>query len=128
MQNRIRHLLNDWKPKLAKPEATGKPEPRAGGHGLPRGINMLMPVELCINRDLLISLLSASIREIHRHKRALPEDYSARELAEVEAALLQQMEFRSWARSQPASYINIAMYPVTEIDAMEDLEEDLGEF
>jgi hypothetical protein len=127
MQNRIRHLLNDWKPEVAKPKAAEKPEPQASGQGMPHGINMLMPVELCINRDLLVSLLSASIREIHRHKRGLPEDYSTRALAEVEAALQQQMAFRTWVRSHPGSYISIAMYPVTETDTVEDME-DLGEF
>jgi hypothetical protein len=94
---------------------------------MPRGINMLMPVELCINSDLLVSLLSASIREIQRHKRGLPEGHSSRDLAEVEAALQQQLTFRSWARHHPGGYISIAMYPVTETDTVEDLE-DLGEF
>src|SRR5262249_26623739 len=141
MQNRIRDLLADWNPEvprslpaeakdLAKtenPDADDTVEPQSGGHNMPRGINMLMPVELCINRDLLVSLLSASIREIQRHKRALPEGHTSHELAEVEAALQQQLTFRSWARHHPASYINIAMYPVTETESVEDLE-DFGEF
>ena len=131
MQNRLRHLLADWSPELpsAGPDEAEEQETaaQAVGHGMPRGINMLMPVELCIHRELLISLLSASIREIHRHKQALPEGYSSRELAEVDAALQQQLAFRSWARSHPGSYISIAMYPTTETGTVEDLE-DLGEF
>ena len=142
MQNRIRHLLTDWNPEVLRslPAEEGEPaesgeseesgdalDPQAGGATMPRGINMLMPVELSINRDLLVSLLSASIREIQRHKRALPEGHTSRELAEVEAALQQQLTFRTWARGHPGNYISIAMYPVTETDTVEDLE-DLGEF
>jgi hypothetical protein len=84
---------------------------------------MLMPVELCINRDLLITLLSASIQEMHRHKRITPSPVSDQALAELEAALQQQLAFRSWAREHPASYICIAMYPTTEADTVEDLED-----
>ncbi len=86
MQNRIRNLLANWNPEMPRPVEPGDQqdaeeldhagdaaEPRSGGYDMPRGINMLMPVELCINRDLLVSLLSASIREIQRHKRALPK-------------------------------------------------------
>jgi hypothetical protein len=138
MKNRIRNLLANWNPELPRTlpgdrpdagelEAGEAAEPRSGGYSLPRGINMLMPVELCINRDLLISLLSASIREIQRHKRALPEGHTSHELAEVEAALQQQVTFRTWARHHPASYISIAMYPVIETESVEDLE-DLGDF
>jgi hypothetical protein len=127
MQSRIRHLLANWNPEVPKPLPTEPVQPRPGGRSMPRGINMLMPVELCINRDLLVSMLSASIREIQRHKRALPEGYTSRELAEVEAALQQQVAFRAWARSHPGNYISIAMYPVTETGTVEDLE-DLDEF
>lgn len=140
MQNRIRELLSNWNPEVLHPlpvepgdqldeesDLGDAAEPQSGGYDMPRGINMLMPVELCINRDLLVSLLSASIREIQRHKRALPDGHTSRELAEVEAALQQQLIFRSWARHHPGSYISIAMYPVTETDTVEDLE-DLGEF
>lgn len=141
MQNRIRHLLANWNPEVPgslpteagdqldtdESEPGDAAEPQSGGYTMPRGINMLMPVELCINRDLLISLLSASIREIQRHKQALPEGHTSRELAEVEAALQQQLTFRSWARHHPGSYISIAMYPVVETESVEDLE-DFGEF
>jgi hypothetical protein len=139
MRNRIRHLLDNWHPEVPRslPDEGGDPGaaeesaditgPAIGGHAMPRGINMLMPVELCINRDLLVSLLSASIREIQRHRSALPEGHTSRELAEVEAALQQQLTFRTWARRHPATYISIAMYPVAETDTVEDLE-DLGEF
>jgi len=134
MNNRIRQLLRDW-----DPAATSAPEPApsaagsAGPRSLPQGINMLMPVQLCINRDLLISLLSASIQEIYRHKQAMAESHSDRELAEVEAALQQQLALRAWARSHPGNYISIAMYPVAEAGKVEDLEdledpEDLGDF
>ncbi len=134
MQNRIRRLLNDWHPELPAPPA-GTPESATpaegaeGGYAMPRGINMLMPVELCINRDLLMSLLSASIREIQRHKRALPEGYTTRELAEVEAALQQQLTFRSWIRNHPGHYVSVAMYPVAETDSIDPVEGlDLEEY
>jgi hypothetical protein len=131
MTNRIRHLLKDWNPAELEPGAT-KPAERESstsreGHPLPRGINMLMPVELCINRDLLITLLSASIQEIYRHKRVEQSPLSDREREEMEAALQQQLSFRAWARDYPNGYISIALYPVAEVDAVEDLE-DLGEF
>ena len=136
MQNRIRHLLNDWRPALPEQPSQAAPqdppapsEHRDGVYPLPRGINMLMPVELCINRDLLLSLLSASIREIQRHKRALPEGYTTRELAEVEASLQQQLTFRSWIRNHPGHFISVAMYPVAESDSIDHVEDlDLGEF
>lgn len=136
MQNRIRHLLADWNPEISAPlpgEPMGFHEPRrvvdshSAGYTMPRDINMLMPVELCINRDLLVSLLSASIREIQQHKAALPDGHTGRERAELEAVLQQQLTFRTWARHHPGSYISIAMYPVSETDTVEDLE-DLGEF
>lgn len=135
MQNRIRHLLDDWQPELptsaegVNPESASPSDTPDGMYAMPRGINMLMPVELCINRDLLMSLLSASIREIQRHKRDLPAGYSTRELAEVEAALQQQLTFRAWIRSHPSRYISVAMYPVTETESIDSLEDlDLGEF
>lgn len=130
MNNRIRHLLDDWSPDGPRQKTTPAAQPdRPAGYPLPRGINMLMPVELCINRDLLLSLLSASIREIQRHKRALPEGYTTRELAEVEAALQQQLTFRSWIRSHPGHFISVAMYPVAETDSIDHVEDlDLGEF
>jgi hypothetical protein len=141
MQNRIRHLLANWNPEVLRPlplELGAQPEaqsadlanaaqPQSGGYNMPRGINMLMPVELCINRDLLVSLLSASIREIQGHKRALPEGHTSHELAEVEAALQQQLTFRSWARHHPGTYISIGMFPVSETKSIEDLE-DMGDF
>lgn len=105
MKNRITHILKDWKPEVPAAEST--PEPRGevarGAYPLPRGINMLMPVELCINRDLLI-----------RHKQAHPSPMSDQAMAELEAALQQQLAFRAWAREHPASYICIAMYPTTK--------------
>lgn len=135
MANRIRHLLTDWNPELlpaAEPQASPEPDTapdHEGGYALPRGINMLMPVELCINRDLLMSLVSASIREIQRHKRALPEGHTTRELAEVEAALQQQLTFRAWIRNHPGHFISVAMYPVSEIDSIDQVEDlDMGEF
>lgn len=130
MKNRIRHLMTDWHPELPAPQEPAPKAPKVdrptGGYPLPRGINMLMPVELCINRDLLITLLSASIQEMHRHKREGFEAVSEAARAELEAALQQQLAFRAWARSHPANYICIAMYPTTEQDTVEDLE-DFGE-
>lgn len=129
MKNRISHLMKDWTPELPSAEARPEPpaEPAKSGYPLPRGINMLMPVELCINRDLLITLLSASIQEMHRHKRMNPSPISDQAMAELEAALQQQLTFRSWAREHPATYICIAMYPTTEADTVEDME-DLGDY
>ena len=127
MHNRIRHILKDWKPAELD-RAPEKPvEADPGVPKLPRGINMLMPVELCINRDLLITLLSASIQEICRHKRVEHSPLSDREREEMEAALQQQLSFRTWARDYPNGYISIALYPVAEVDTVEDLE-DLGDF
>jgi hypothetical protein len=127
MENRIRHILKDWKPAELDGTPAKPAETESGVPRLPRGINMLMPVELCINRDLLITLLSASIQEIYRHKRVEQSPLSAREHEEMEAALQQQLAFRAWARDYPTGYISIAMYPVAEVDTVEDLE-DLGEF
>ena len=143
MQNRIRDLLSNWNPEVLRPlplepgdqmdaedaDLGEAAEAHSGGYNMPRGINMLMPVELCINRDLLVSLLSASIREIQRHKRGLPERHTSRSMPwpRSKSALQQQLTFRSWARHHPGGYISIAMYPVTETDTVEDLE-DLGEF
>lgn len=131
MTNRIRHLLKDWNPAELESgtehPAEKEPTTPREAHPLPRGINMLMPVELCINRDLLITLLSASIQEIYRHKRVDHSPLSVREHEEMEAALQQQLSFRAWARDYPNGYISIALYPVAEVDAVEDLE-DLGDF
>jgi len=134
MKNRITHVLKQWNPEqlLAAIDAPAKklaatPENPRGGNRLPRGVNMLMPVELGINRDLLINLLSASIQELYRHMRSLPSPLSERELAEMEGALQQQLTFRAWASGHPSNYVSIAMYPVTEVDPIEDLE-DLGDF
>lgn len=131
MTNRIRHLLKDWNPAELESgtEHPAEKEPITPRevHPLPRGINMLMPVELCINRDLLITLLSASIQEIYRHKRVDHSPLSVRDQEEMEAALQQQLSFRAWARDYPNGYISIALYPVAEVDAVEDLE-DMGDF
>jgi hypothetical protein len=128
MKNRISHLMKDWTPEPAvtAERLQARTEPAKSGYPLPRGINMLMPVELCINRDLLITLLTASIQEMHRHQRIHPSPVSEAALAELEASLQQQLAFRSWAREHPSNYICIAMYPTTEADPVEDLE-DLGD-
>ena len=63
MRNRIAHLLKDWE---NAPDALRRQRPE---YPLPRGINMLMPVELSINRELLVNILAASIQEIHRHRQ-----------------------------------------------------------
>ncbi|HTS89002.1 MAG TPA: hypothetical protein VMG41_10965 [Gemmatimonadales bacterium] len=128
MKNRITHLLKDWTPEVVAGEAKDALPPAGARrpYPLPRGINMLMPVELCINRDLLITMLSASIQEMHRHKRATPSPESSQIHAELEAALQQQLAFRAWVRDHPANYICIAMYPTTEADIVGDME-DLGD-
>ena len=127
MKNRIKHLLDAWTPVAPdSPAVEGEDRPR-GVPALPRGVNMLMPVELCINRDLLISLLTASIQEIHRHKQGLTPTTPEREMAEVEAALQQQVAFRTWAKQHPSTFISIAMYPVTEVGSVEDVDE-IGDF
>lgn len=88
---------------------------------------MLMPVELCINRELLITLLSASILEMRRHQRDGYDGVSGHLRSELEAALRQQLAFRAWSLEHPADYISIAIYPTNEADrAVEDIE-DLGE-
>lgn len=125
MKNRIKHMLDAW-PSTSDAGLGGEDRPK-GVPALPRGVNMLMPVELCINRELLVSLLSASIQEIHRHKQGLTPTTPDREMAEVEAALQQQVAFRSWARQHPNTFISIAMYPVTEVGSVEDVD-DMGDF
>ncbi len=127
MKNRIAHLMDGWTP--LEPAAGEVPvdEKSRTLPRLPHGVNMLMPVELCINRELLISLLSASIQEIHRHRQGLESTTPERELAEIEAALQQQLAFRVWARQHPSTFISIAMYPVAEVGSVEDIE-DIGEY
>ncbi len=127
MKNRITHALQDWNPEalLGASRPAGSPEPR-GSYPLPRGINMLMPAELCISRELLVTLLSASIHEMSDHQRADPSPISDQARAEVEAALQQQLSFRAWAREHPSSYINIALYPSADTDVIEDIEDPEG--
>jgi len=132
MKNRISHLLQSWNPDLLASGLTDSGEApvqdRAlrGPTQMPRGVNMLMPVELCVNRNLMVSLLSASIVEMNRHKRSHPPALSSRDLAEMEAALQQQVAFRSWLKEHPSSYVCVALYPVSEAGNVEDLE-DLGD-
>lgn len=126
MKNRIKHLLDAWTPAPDASALPGMERPK-GMPALPRGVNMLMPVELCINKELLVSLLSASIQEIHRHKQGLTATTPEREMAEVEAALQQQVAFRAWARQHPSAFISIAMYPVTEVGSIEDADE-MGDY
>lgn len=124
MKNRIRHLLENWDSTLADAASEAEEQPP---QNLPPGISMLVPVELCINRELLIALLSASIQEIYRHRRELPAGSGGRERIELEAALQQQLAFRVWAREHPSEYLRIAMYPVAEPNRADDLE-DLEDF
>ena len=93
---------------------------------MPRCVNMLMPVELCVNRSLLVSLLSASIVEMGRQKRLEPGELSGRALAELEAAIQQQLTFRLWLKEHPSSFVCIAMCPVNETDTLADLD-DFGD-
>lgn len=127
MNNRIRHLMPDWPdPSASTPRPASRAQ-RKGPYPLPRGINMLMPVELCINRELLITLLSASILEMRRHQRDGYDGVSGHLRSELEAALRQQLAFRAWSLEHPADYISIAIYPTNEADrSVEDIE-DLGE-
>jgi hypothetical protein len=139
MNNRIRRLLPDWNPEEPverlpeAPPATAQAEDVAGEppvevrlpqgpYPMPHGINMLMPVELCINRSLLITLLSASIAEMMRHRKGGKGGLTAREEAELDAALQQQVAFRTWIKDHPMSYITMALYPVTDQDASEELD------
>lgn len=145
MNNRIKHVLKDWYPEglpqgipgpdpvmqtgrhaeIEEPAHEADPvevRPPRGPYPMPRGINMLMPVELCINRSLMISLLSASIAEMLRHKKAGAGGLSPREEAELDAALQQQLAFRSWIKDHPMSYISMALYPVTDADPADELD------
>jgi hypothetical protein len=123
MKNRITHLLKDWNPEGLAVDAPAdrSSEPSRIGYPLPRGINTLMPAELCINRELLMTLLSANIQEMQRHKRSYPSPGTDLAMAELEAALQQQLAFRAWVREHPANYISIALYPTTGADTAEDL-------
>lgn len=127
MKNRIRHLMVDRpEPSAAAPRPASRAQ-RKGPYPLPRGINMLMPVELCINRELLITLLSASILEMQRHQRDGYDRVSEHARSELEAALRQQLAFRAWSLEHPADYISIALYPTNEADRMVEDIEDPGE-
>lgn len=132
MKNRITHLLNDWVPRPAEAEPTGpedhpvRERPPLAPYRMPRSVNMLMPVELCVNRNLLVSLISASITEISRHREDEPAVTSGRDLAEMEAALHQQLAFRTWLKGHPSNYICIALYPVSGANPLDDLD-DLGD-
>lgn len=127
MKNRIRHLLNDLPESSAAAPRPASRAQRKGPYPLPRGINMLMPVELCINRELLITLLSASILEMQRHQRDGYDAVSEHARSELEAALRQQLAWRAWSLEHPADYISIAMYPTSEADRLVEDLEDLGE-
>lgn len=129
MKNRIAHVLKDWNPEVhAADTGTDQAVPPAGAvYPPPRGVNMLMPVELCINRDLLITLLSSSIQQMHRQKRSRFSAITDHSKAEFEAALQQLITLLNWAREHPANFICIALYPTTEAGTAEDLE-DLGDF
>jgi hypothetical protein len=121
MKNRITHILKDWNPGVLAADAAPGPERRRVGYPLPRGINPLTPAVLCINRDLLITLLLANIQEMHRLRRSHPSPRSDLAMAELEAALQQQLAFLAWARGNSANYIDIALYPTREADSVEDL-------
>lgn len=130
MKNRIAQLLNEWRPELAPADhpdtpPAGEPAPR-GPQRMPRSVNMLMPVELCVNRNLLVSLLSASITEMNRHQRSEPTALSQRDQAELEATLQQHLAFRTWLKGHPSGYICIALYPVSDTNPLDDLD-DLGD-
>lgn len=124
MKNRIQHVLRDWNPEvppaIAGPRPANRPPSR---YPLPRGVNMLMPVELGISRELLITLLSASILEMHRHRAATSSSLPDHIRTELEAGLQQQLAFRAWVRQHPSSYISIATYPTGEVGPVEDAEE-----
>ena len=122
MKNRIAHLLKDWAP--VAPPAPPVPASDDEDYPLTRGVNMLIPVELCINRELLITLLTASIQEINQHRSTKPNPGTNRELAELEAVLQQQVMFRSWVKDHPSGFISIALYPVTEFESVEDPDEE----
>ncbi len=128
MKNRIAHLLDQWRPEAgpsepAEPERPGPDQAPRGPCEMPRSVNMLMPVELCLNRNLLVSLLSASITEMNRHKRSAPSSLSVRDMAELEAALQQQLAFRAWLRAHPSSFVSMALYPVNEANPLEELDD-----
>ncbi len=93
---------------------------------LPRSVNMLMPVELCVNRNLLVSLLSASITDMNRHQQDGPGALSERDQAELEATLQQHLAFRTWLKDHPSGFICIALYPVSATNPLDDLD-DLGD-
>jgi hypothetical protein len=128
VKNRIAHLLDQWRPETspaapAEPERPGRDEAPRGPYEMPRAVNMLMPVELCLHRNLLVSLLSASITEMNRHKRSEPPTLSVGDMAELEAALQQQLAFRAWLRAHPSSFVSMALYPVSEANPLEEPDE-----
>ncbi len=128
MKNRITQLLNEWRPEVAAPDRTdgaalpGERPPR-GAYRMPSAVNMLMPVELCVNRNLLVSLLSASIIEMNRQQRSEPVPISERDQAELEATLQQHLAFRTWLKDHPSAFICIAMYPVCATSPLDDFDD-----
>lgn len=127
MKNRIAQLLNDWRPELAPADPADAPpageHPPRPPHRMPRSVNMLMPVELCVNRNLLVSLLSASITEMNRHQRGEATALSQRDQTELEATLQQHLAFRTWLKDHPSGYICIALYPVSDTSPLDDLDD-----
>lgn len=113
MPNRIRDPRHA--PSLDRREREERratpPLARPRGGSLPRGVSLTTPVELCINRELLVTLLSASIEAMHRHQRERPHLMTTHARQGLETVLGQHLAFRTWARARPARYISIAALP-----------------
>lgn len=93
----------------------------------PSEVSMMHPIELPLERDVLIDLVRANLDYIQQQR--VPDAESLDQRRWVKAMVQQRVDFLAWLnRRDPQEVILLAMYPAQEVhDLLADLPEDLGD-
>jgi endonuclease/exonuclease/phosphatase family metal-dependent hydrolase len=82
------------------------------GHPIPPEPNRHLPLDLYIDRELLMELLEQNMSAIVENAAHIDRDDESR--AETTAMLLERESFLAWLISHPGPNVYVALYPLSE--------------
>lgn len=103
--------MSNWLPGFLPPENPSEKE------SFPVRTSMFEPLELYVERRLLVTLVKRSLAALQRHADLLPQTpEQARELA---LGQQQRNEFLEWLGRQPNDMVYVALYPTSQYERRE---------
>ena len=82
------------------------------GHPIPPEPNRHLPLDLYLDRDLLMEIVEQNMAAIVQNAAFLDHDDEGR--AETTAMLLERESFLAWLVSHPGPNVYVALYPLSE--------------